>query len=49
MDRCNKNNDVKVKFMRCNRLCLSWYDHDNKYGQSIFGSILTYLQRKHEL
>ena len=43
MDRCNKNNYVKMKFMRCNRLCLSWYEHDNNYGQSMFGSISTCL------
>ena len=30
MDTCNENNDAKVKFMRCNRLCLSWYEHDNQ-------------------
>ena len=42
MDRCNKNNHVKVKFLRCNGLCLFWYDHDNDYGQSTFGSISTY-------
>ena len=36
MDRCNKNNYVKVKFMRGNSLCSSWYDHDNNCGQSMF-------------
>ena len=30
MDTCNENNDVKVKFMRCIRFCLSWYEHDNQ-------------------
>ena len=30
MDRCNENRGVKVKFMRCNRLCLSWYGHENQ-------------------
>ena len=25
-----KKKYVKVKFMRCNRLCLSWYEHDNQ-------------------
>ena len=43
MDTCNENNDVKVKFMRCNRLCLSWYEHDSNYGKSLFDSISTYL------
>ena len=26
IDRCNEN-DVKVKFMRRDRLCLSWYNN----------------------
>ena len=30
MDRCNESNDVKVKFMRHDRLCLFWYDHENQ-------------------
>ena len=30
MDRCDESNDVKVKFMRRDRLCLSWYEHDNQ-------------------
>ena len=42
MDRCIENNDAKVKFMTCNRLCLAWFEHDNNYGQSMFGSISTY-------
>lgn len=25
----DENNDVKVKFMRHDRLCLFWYEHDN--------------------
>ena len=33
IDRCNENNALKVKFMRCNRLCLSQCEHDNNYGQ----------------
>ena len=42
MDRCIENNDAKVKFMRCNRLYLSWYEHDNNLRQSKFSSIATY-------
>ena len=42
MDRCIENNDAKVKFMTYNRLCLAWFEHDNNYGQSMFGSISTY-------
>ena len=30
MDTRNENNDVNVKFMRCNKFCLSWYEHDNQ-------------------
>ena len=30
MDRCDENNDVKVKFMRHDRLCFSWFKHDNQ-------------------
>ena len=29
MDRCDENK-VQVKFMRRDRLCLSWYEHDNQ-------------------
>ena len=31
MDRCNENNDVKVKLLRHCRLCLSWCEHDNQF------------------
>ena len=30
MDRCDENNDVKVKFMRHDRLCFSWFKHDDQ-------------------
>ena len=30
IDICDESNDVKVKFMRCDRLCLSWYEHENQ-------------------
>ena len=30
MDRCDEINDVKAKFMRRDRLCVSWYKHDNQ-------------------
>ena len=40
MDRCTENNDGKVKFMRCNRLYLSWYERDNNLRQSMFSSIV---------
>ena len=30
MDRCDESNYVKVKFMRHDRLCLSWYQHHNQ-------------------
>ena len=55
MDRCNENSDVKVKFMRCNRSCLSWQEHDNNYDnkclvpfQHIFCTAAApHLHRKH--
>ena len=30
MGEYDENNDVKVKFMRHDRLCLFWYEHDNQ-------------------
>ena len=30
MDRCKENGGVKVEYTRRNRLCLSWYGHENQ-------------------